>query len=351
VTFANAGQRYWAHSNHLFSVAALTDAAGNVTERYKYDAYGKQTITLAVGAVRTKSSVEFNRGFTGYVADSETGLAYARNRMYGPSLGRFVSRDPEGYVDGYSPYGAYFVPGLLDPLGTSILCAAIDKVCKAGAAAGGAFSFSTPPVPFLGGASVIVNGSAQKQGDCCSFTVGAGASWDVKDKLLKILGDIPAVGKYAKKKLGAYNLSAAVILSGSGSSCCGCCDICELAISGSLDIGKTPKSGSTPPGKFKGNEPMGYGLEGPYYNEKGGLEIAAGLSVALTGKWNICKGTASVDLSATGWVGASYNTKNTIWSWFGAGDFSVAWQEDISIPPVNIWSGAAPKLSEPCTKP
>jgi len=101
VTFANAGRRYWAHSNHLFSVAALTDAAGNVTERYKYDAYGKQTITLAVGAVRTKSAVVFNRGFTGYVVDGETGKLNARARMYSPASGQYCQRNEFGTKRGF----------------------------------------------------------------------------------------------------------------------------------------------------------------------------------------------------------------------------------------------------------
>ena len=38
--------------------------------------------------------------------------------MYSDSLGRFVSRDPMGYVDGMSMYGGYFVPNASDYLGT-----------------------------------------------------------------------------------------------------------------------------------------------------------------------------------------------------------------------------------------
>jgi len=48
----------------------------------------------------------------------ETGLYYARARMYSAGLGRFISRDPLGYVDGSSLYNAYFVPNKLDPSGT-----------------------------------------------------------------------------------------------------------------------------------------------------------------------------------------------------------------------------------------
>ena len=38
------GSKYYFATNHLYSVAALTDSTGAVVERYKYDAYGRQGI-------------------------------------------------------------------------------------------------------------------------------------------------------------------------------------------------------------------------------------------------------------------------------------------------------------------
>jgi len=61
--------------------------------------------------------VGWDRGFTGYKLDSETRLLYARARMYSPSQGRFIERDPLGFVDGYSLYYAYFLPNSVDPTG------------------------------------------------------------------------------------------------------------------------------------------------------------------------------------------------------------------------------------------
>jgi RHS repeat-associated protein len=108
LVMVTASSKYYIHSNHLYSVAAITNSTGAVVERFRYDAYGKQIGTSTVG---------FNRGFTGYQLDTETGLYFARARMYSPTLGRFVSRDPIGYVDGDSLYAGYFVPGYVDPFG------------------------------------------------------------------------------------------------------------------------------------------------------------------------------------------------------------------------------------------
>ena len=49
--------------------------------------------------------------------DRESGLWYFRARYYSGTLGRFIGRDPLGYVDGRSMYRAYFVPNELDETG------------------------------------------------------------------------------------------------------------------------------------------------------------------------------------------------------------------------------------------
>jgi RHS repeat-associated protein len=105
-------------TNHLYSVAALTDATGAVVERYSYSAYGAQTIKNAGGTILAKSAIGNDRSFTGYIKDDETGLCYARARMYAPTAGRFNARDIMGYIDGLALYGAYFIPNKTDPNGT-----------------------------------------------------------------------------------------------------------------------------------------------------------------------------------------------------------------------------------------
>jgi RHS repeat-associated protein len=97
-TVGGVTKRYYPHYNSLYSVAALTggnpEDSGQVVERYSYDANGTQTITSGGGAVRSRSAYSFDRSFTGYIKDEETGLLYARSRMYSPRLGRFIDRMP-----------------------------------------------------------------------------------------------------------------------------------------------------------------------------------------------------------------------------------------------------------------
>ena len=58
---------------------------------------------------------------TGEVAfeNQKCPLRYKRARIYSAQLGRFISRDPLGFVDGMSLYRAYFVPNYVDPTGRS----------------------------------------------------------------------------------------------------------------------------------------------------------------------------------------------------------------------------------------
>ena len=132
-----ASTKHYFHANHLYSVAAMTNSTGAVVERYRYDAYGKRTVTNAAGTSMAASGIGQQRGFTGYHLDEETGLYYARARMYSAGLGRFISRDSysekifagvhvpamgAGYQEGASLYGAYFIPNRMDPSGHVSQC-------------------------------------------------------------------------------------------------------------------------------------------------------------------------------------------------------------------------------------
>jgi len=114
----NGSNTYFYADNRVYSPAALTDVWGAVVERYRYDSYGNRTIFASDDStVRTVSSYGNQRGFTGCYADTESGLYYARARMYSPTLGRFIGRDAAGYVNGMGLYAGYFVPANMDPYG------------------------------------------------------------------------------------------------------------------------------------------------------------------------------------------------------------------------------------------
>ena len=84
------------HTNALGSIAAVTDNAGQVLERYRYDAYGQVTFLSPALTPLTSSAVLNNVLFTGRYFDVESGLYHFRARAYHPYLGRFLQRDPLG---------------------------------------------------------------------------------------------------------------------------------------------------------------------------------------------------------------------------------------------------------------
>lgn len=113
-----AGGTFYYAQNHVYSAVAITNSAGDVVERYRYDAYGGLTPTDPSGFPRAVSLVDNATGFTGRYHDADSGLVEFRNRQYDTRLGRFINRDlAYHYLEGLSLYGAYFVPNAMDPTG------------------------------------------------------------------------------------------------------------------------------------------------------------------------------------------------------------------------------------------
>ncbi len=90
------GQTYYYLYDRQGSVVGLTDGGGNLVAQYEYDAWGN--------LLDESGTVENPFRYTGREWDAEVGLYYNRARYYDPTLGRFLSRDPLGPVDGTNRY-------------------------------------------------------------------------------------------------------------------------------------------------------------------------------------------------------------------------------------------------------
>ena len=115
--------RYY-HRSQQYSVTALTDSNGNVTERYAYTAYGTPTITDGAGATLTNSANNNRYTYTGREWDEALNLYHYRARMYDSICGRFLGRDPIGFAAG--AVGLYeYVRGwatrAIDPSGNQLV--------------------------------------------------------------------------------------------------------------------------------------------------------------------------------------------------------------------------------------
>ena len=80
-----AGQAVFYHADGLGSVKALSDAGGNVTDTYAYDAFGQ---------IEGRSGTTSNAyRYTGEYFDDSISLQFNRARWYDAKKGRFVSFD------------------------------------------------------------------------------------------------------------------------------------------------------------------------------------------------------------------------------------------------------------------
>jgi RHS repeat-associated protein len=102
------------------AIAGLVSSSRQVTQRYVYSPYGTISILNASTGEPAGITPAVNNLYQGMALDPVTGLYYARNRNYSPSLGRWINQDPAGYINGANTY--QFVMsnpvGNVDPWGT-----------------------------------------------------------------------------------------------------------------------------------------------------------------------------------------------------------------------------------------
>jgi RHS repeat-associated protein len=80
-------------TDHLGSIAVITDGGGAVLERLSYDAWGKRRNTNGTDDPAGSITSSTTRGFTDHEMIASVGLVNMNGRVYDPELGRFLSAD------------------------------------------------------------------------------------------------------------------------------------------------------------------------------------------------------------------------------------------------------------------
>ena len=89
-----ADETRYLHRDNLGSIDTITDGRGNIVERLSYDAFGKRRAANWRTDDDITAPVLTNRGFTGHEHIDEMGFIHMNGRVYDPSIGRFLSADP-----------------------------------------------------------------------------------------------------------------------------------------------------------------------------------------------------------------------------------------------------------------
>ena len=79
---------YYAHTDHLGSLAVITGKNGNIVQQCKFDAWGKRSFD------KKDPAIVFDRGWQSHEHMDEFKLLNMNGRCYDPVLGRFLSADP-----------------------------------------------------------------------------------------------------------------------------------------------------------------------------------------------------------------------------------------------------------------
>jgi len=90
------GRTYFYHADALGSISTLTDERQKNVQSYEYTSFGELR--------QRGNSVKQPYTYTGREWDKEIGLYFYRARYYDPSRGRFLKKDPVGFMGGVNHY-------------------------------------------------------------------------------------------------------------------------------------------------------------------------------------------------------------------------------------------------------
>ena len=82
------------HKDHLGSLHTISDESGNTVEVLSFDAWGNRRNSDWSKATTPITSNETDRGFTGHEQLDLVNLIHMNGRVYDPTIGRFLSADP-----------------------------------------------------------------------------------------------------------------------------------------------------------------------------------------------------------------------------------------------------------------
>lgn len=91
-----SGSNYFYTRDQITSVRELLASAGSIQSQYGYSPYGQVT--------NLQSGIQSDFQFGGYYAHLPSGLNLTVNRAYRSAIGRWISRDPSGEVEGTNLY-------------------------------------------------------------------------------------------------------------------------------------------------------------------------------------------------------------------------------------------------------
>jgi RHS repeat-associated protein len=90
---------YFYYQDGVGNTSHVSDATGNLLESYKYSTFGQVTVYDSGGAIRkTGSSYDVRHLYTGQMWMPQAKLYDYRNRVYSPTLTRFLQPDPIGFA-------------------------------------------------------------------------------------------------------------------------------------------------------------------------------------------------------------------------------------------------------------
>jgi RHS repeat-associated protein len=103
-----ADSLYYTYCDYQGNLLAVTDAAGNVKERYAYDPWGLRKNPANWSQPDSRKSFLFSRGYTLHEHLDDYGLINMNGRVYDPLMAQFLSPDP--YIqapDSWMNYNRY----------------------------------------------------------------------------------------------------------------------------------------------------------------------------------------------------------------------------------------------------